>query len=418
MSRLPLLFILVLPVLLAGCSLASTPASTPTPAATSTITPIPLSAWDSLAATPPMGWNSFNRFGGSINETLIRETADAMVSSGMQAAGYQYVIIDDGWMAPERDANGDLQPDHQKFPGGMKALVDYVHSKGLKFGLYLDRGTKTCGGLPGSYGYEIQDANQLASWGVDYVKDDNCSVVGKLYEDYTNMRNALQATGRPIVFSMCSWGFPGILVPELDIAHLWRTSSDIKDTWDRMITIGEANNVYAPYAGPGHWNDPDMLEVGNGGMTDVEYRTHFSLWAIMAAPLIAGNDLRNMSQVTRDILVAPEVIAIDQDPLGIQGTLKSQPNSKSGLEVWSKPLSGTGAMAVMLLNRSEQAADIKVNWEDIDLPAGPALVRDLWDRADRGLFTDSYSANVPPHGVVLVKITSSVDTSLTATPPE
>ena len=412
------ILLLVILVLITSCVKAPVPTSTPTPAPTSTITPTPLSAWESLASTPPMGWNSFNRFGGSINETLIRETADALVSSGMQAVGYQYVIIDDGWMAPDRDANGNLQPDPNKFPGGMKSLADYVHSKGLKFGLYLDRGTKTCGGLPGSYGHEIQDANKLASWGVDYIKDDNCSVVGKLLDDYTNMHNALQATGRPIVFGICSWGFPGILIPEMDIAHLWRTSSDIKDTWDRMLIIGEANNVYAAYAGPGHWNDPDMLEVGNGGMTDVEYRTHFSLWAIMAAPIIAGNDLRDMSQATRDILTAPEVIAVDQDALGVQGTLISQPNSKDGLEVWSKPLSGTDTVAVMLLNRSEQAANISANWSDLGLPYGPALVRDLWDRADRGLFTNSYSANVPAHGVVLVKIVSSGSSSATATPPK
>jgi len=388
-------------------------ARSPSPSAANTVTPSPAptaieppASVDILAATPPMGWNSFNHFGCSVDESLIRETADAMVESGMAALGYQYVNIDDCWMAPERDADGNLQPDPQKFPHGMKALADYVHSKGLKLGIYIDRGTKTCGGLPGSYGYEIQDANQLASWGIDYVKDDNCSVVGNLMDDYTKMRNALNATGRPIVFSMCSWGFPGMLVARLDVAHLWRTSSDIKDNWDSMIKIGEANNAYAIFAEPGHWNDPDMLEVGNGGMTDSEYRTHFSLWAIMAAPLIAGNDLRSMDQATRDILMAPEVIAVDQDPLGIQGVRLSSPNAGKGFEIWSKPLAGTNTRAVLLLNRSEIEASMSVRWTDLDLPAGPAAVRDLWARSNLGIYHNGYGAIVQPHAVVLIKVTS------------
>jgi alpha-galactosidase len=206
---------------------------------------------------------------------------------------------------------------------------------------------------------------------------------------------------------MCSWGFPGILVPQLGIAQLWRTSSDIKDNWDSMIKIGEANNTYAFYARPGHWNDPDMLEVGNGGMTDIEYHTHFTMWAIMAAPLIAGNDLRNMDPATKNILTAPEVIGINQDPLGIQGTLISSLSESNGLEVWSKTLSGTNTQAVMLLNRSEETANILVYWNDIGLPVGPATVRDLWEQTDRGVFYNGYIANVPAHAVVLVKIIST-----------
>jgi alpha-galactosidase len=392
----------------AACAKTSAPASSPTQTASLIATPAPARK-TGLALTPPMGWNSFNHFGCAINDKLVRETADAMVSSGMQAAGYEYIILDDCWMAPGRDANGNLYGDPAKFPNGMKTVADYIHSKGLKFGLYLDRGTKTCAGYPGSYGYEVQDANMLASWGVDYIKDDNCSVVGKLMDDYTNMHNALEATGRPIVFSMCSWGFPGILVPQMGIAQLWRTSSDIKDTWDRMINIGEANNIYAAYAGPGHWNDPDMLEVGNGGMTNVEYRTHFSLWAMEAAPLIAGNDLRSMDQATIDILTAPEIISVDQDALGIQGTQVSGSGPNNLLEVWSKPLSAKNTYAIMLLNRLEVDTNISVYWSDLGLSKGPATVRDLWSRTDIGVLYNGYSPIVPAHGVVLIRVTSISD---------
>ncbi|MGC1376887.1 MAG: glycoside hydrolase family 27 protein [Anaerolineales bacterium] len=392
---------------------SSTPPPTLTP--TPTVTPTPVPADDSqLALTPPMGWNDYNRFGCNINETLIKETADAMISSGMRAAGYEYILIDDCWMAHERDANGSLQADPTKFPGGMKTLVDYIHAKNLKIGLYLDRGSKTCGGYPGSYGYETQDANLLASWGVDYLKYDNCSPVGNLITDYQNMHNALKASGRPIVFSICTWGFPGYWAR--GVGHLWRTTGDIKDKWGSLLTIIDANNVNSASAGPGHWNDPDMLEVGNGGMTDVEYRTHFSMWAIMAAPLIAGNDLRAMDQATKDILTAPEVIAVDQDPLGVQGVRVSRIVATKGPQVWSKVLSGVNTRAVALFNRSDEDASMTVEWKQIDLPSGPASVRDLWARTDLGLFTDRYTVNVPAHGVVLVKIVSQGGASPTATP--
>ncbi len=416
--------ILIVLIFISSCAPAPTPVEptvtpsiTPTASVTPppTFTPTPVPADDSqLALTPPMGWNNFNRFGCDYNETLIRETADAMISSGMQAVGYEYILIDDCWMAHERDANGNLQADPAKFPGGMKNLVDDIHAKGLKLGLYLDRGSQTCGGYPGSYGYETQDANLLASWGVDYLKYDNCNPVGNLVDDYRNMHNALRASGRPIVFSMCTWGFPGYWA--LGVGHLWRTTGDIKDTWSSMITIVDANNVNSASAGPGHWNDPDMLEVGNGGMTDIEYRTHFSMWAIMAAPLIAGNDLRTMSQATKDILTAPEVIAINQDPLGVQGVRVSRIVSLKGPQVWSKTLSGVNARAVALFNRSDKDANMTVDWKQIKLPPGQASVRDLWQRADLGLFTDSYSVDVPAHGVVLLKIVSDGGASATATP--
>jgi alpha-galactosidase len=365
-----------------------------------------------------MGWNSYNHFNCDISDALIRETADAMVSSGMQAAGYQYINLDDCWMARERDADGNLIPDPEKFPGGIKALADYMHAKGLKLGVYLDRGSKTCGGYPGSYGYEVRDANALASWGVDYLKYDNCSPVGNLVADYTNMSNALKATGRPIVFSMCNWGFPGYWVLGSKVAHLWRTTSDIKDNWTSVMKIMDANNTYASFSGPGHWNDPDMLEVGNGGMTDAEYRAHFSMWAIMAAPLIAGNDLRSMDPATIAILTAPEVIAVDQDPLGIQATLVGEIEGITKPEVYARQLSGVNTQAVALLNRSDAAVDMTIRWEDIGLPSGLATVRDLWERSDRGAFSGGYTVNVPTHGVVLIKVVSLVGDSSTATPLE
>jgi alpha-galactosidase len=230
------------------------------------------------------------------------------------------------------------------------------------------------------------------------------------------MSNALKATGRPILFSMCSWGFPGFWVEGSNVAHMWRTTSDIQDNWPRMLMIFDANSTYAAFAGPGHWNDPDMLEVGNGGMSDLEYRSHFTMWAMSAAPLIAGNDLRSMSQATRDILTAPEVIAVDQDSLGVQGVRVGDILGTSKPEIWSKPLSGIHTIAVVLFNRSSVAVDMTVVWTDLGLPSGAATVRDLWARTDRGVFSDRYSANVPPHGVVLIRVVSVGDRIPSATP--
>ncbi len=385
---------------------------------------------DAIALTPPMGWNSWNRFGGSVSEGLVKQIADAMVSNGMRDAGYEYVNIDDTWQS-SRDACGHIVPDKTRFPNGIKALADYVHARGLKLGLYSDRGTATCGGRPGSYGFEVEDATTYAAWGVDYLKYDNCAPAPgregdqETREDYTAMGNALRATGRPIVFSICAWWFQSWMP---SVGHLWRTTTDITDNWSRdyhgVVSLLNKNGedagrfgyfdstipdsaAYAPpglaqYAGPGHWNDPDMLEVGNGGMTDVEYRSHFSMWAMMAAPLIAGNDLRSMTQATKDILINTDIIAVDQDALGKQG----RPISVSKtLEVWAKPLVGAQTYAVALLNRTSAAADITVTWSSLGLTSTSATVRDLWAHADLGSVSDSYTAtSVPSHGVVVLKV--------------
>jgi alpha-galactosidase len=350
------------------------------------------------ARTPPMGWNSWNKFGCSVNEWLVRDIADAMVSSGMKDAGYIYVNIDDCWHGT-RDANGYIQPNPATFPSGMAALADYVHSLGLKLGIYSDAGTLTCAGYPGSKGYEQKDANQYAAWGIDYLKYDWCNTAGQdKQQSYTLMRDCLLNTGRPIVYSICSWSFPGEWV--VGVGNLWRTTGDIGNYWGSVVSIIDLNAYLYPYAGPGHWNDPDMLEVGNGGMTDTEYRSHFSMWCIMAAPLLAGNDLRSMSPATINILTAPEVIAVDQDPLGIQGR---RIYAYGNTEVWVKELVDD-SRAVALFNRGSTAANITVYFSDLGPEfTGNVLVRDLWARLDLGIMTTSYTANVPSHGVVLIK---------------
>jgi alpha-galactosidase len=353
-----------------------------------------------LARTPPMGWNSWNRFGCNVTDAMVRQMADAMVSSGMRDAGYQYINVDDCWQGTGR-TNGhvNLDPD---FPN-MKALADYVHSRGLKFGLYSDRGTNTCAGRVGSYGYETTDANDYAAWGVDYLKYDNCYAVGDMQTAYVHMRDALAASGRPIVFSICAWQYQSWMPAT---GNLWRTTGDIYDGWSSVWGIPNTNNASASVAGPGAWSDPDMLEVGNGGMTDTEYRTHMGWWAIMAAPLIAGNDLRTMSQATKDILMAPEIVAVDQDPLGVQGTRVW--DDGNSLNIWSKRISGTNTRAVFLLNGRSSAANITVNWSQIGLPSGNATVRDLWTRTDLGTFNNSFTAtNIPSHGSRMLKIVST-----------
>jgi alpha-galactosidase len=358
---------------------------------------------DGLALTPPMGFNTWNKFGCNVSEDLLRGVADAMVSSGMRDAGYQYVVIDDCWQVGRDSATGRIVPDPQRFPNGMRALADYVHSRGLKFGLYTDAGRRTCEGRPGSYrSYEI-DARTYAEWAVDYTKVDWCyadSLVARA--QYTQFRDALRAAGRPIVFSICEWGSnrPWEWAP--GVGHLWRTTGDIADRWNSFLRILDASSTHARAAGPGGWNDPDMLEVGNGGMTAEEYRAHFSLWAIMAAPLIAGNDIRTMADSTREILTNREIIAVDQDSLGAQGWLAAQP--QPDLQVWMKPLRD-GSRAVALFNRTETAAEIAVEWSAIGLAPGLAAVRDLWAHADRGRSRDRFAATVPPHGVVMVRIT-------------
>ncbi len=361
-----------------------------------------------LAMTPPMGWNTWNKFACNISEQTIRSAADAMASSGMKDAGYQYLVIDDCWHG-QRDAHGDIQPDPQRFPSGIKTLADYVHSKGLKFGIYSDAGDKTCAGRPASRGFEYQDAHQYAAWGVDYLKYDWCNTGPRNAQDaYTLMRKALDASGRPIVFSMCEWGTAKPWLWAAGTGNLWRTTGDIYDGYESkkgyslgMIDIVDLNEPLYSYAGPGHWNDPDMLEVGNGGMTTDEYRTHFSLWSLMAAPLIAGNDLTAMTPDTKSILLNKEVIAIDQDPMGVPGRRVRKEGTS---ELWTRQLAG-GDRAVALVNRSKQAAPISFKFSDIGYPDTlPASGRDLWAHKDLGQLHGSYTATVPPHGIVLLTL--------------
>ncbi|HEY5407193.1 MAG TPA: glycoside hydrolase family 27 protein, partial [Ginsengibacter sp.] len=328
--------------------------------------------YDGLAMTPPMGWNSWNTFQTKISDSLVRGIADVMVSSGMKDAGYMYLVLDDGWMAMERDkVTGDLVPDPEKFPNGMKVLIDYVHSKGLKFGLYNCAGTKTCAGYPGTRGYEYQDARFYASLGIDYLKFDWCYADGiNAKEAYTTMSKALKAAGRPIVFSLCEWGTNKPWEWAENVGELWRTTGDISAVYDGYIDHGtwkqtgvmpivDLQKGLRKYAGPGHWNDPDMLEVGNG-MSVPEDRTHFSMWCMLAAPLIAGNDLRKMSKETLAILTNKEAIAIDQDKAGMEGFLYK---SKDSLEIYVKPLSNDD-WAVCFLNRSHTPMKINYNWKD------------------------------------------------------
>ena len=356
---------------------------------------------DGLAPTPPMGWNSWNKFACHVDEQLIEATADAMVASGMKDAGYRYIVIDDCWQV-YRDTAGTIVADPQLFPHGIKAVADYVHAKGLKFGIYTDAGTNTCQGRPGTLHHEEQDARTYAGWGVDYVKEDWCNARGlEAPAQYRKFHDALVATGRPIVLSICEWGSNRPWEWGPGIGHLWRTTGDIDDSWASMLVNADLSSLHQAVAGPGGWNDPDMLEVGNGGMTDTEYRAHFSLWAIMAAPLIAGNDLRTMPAATRDILTNPEVIAVDQDSLGVQGWVAEQPSP--GLQVWVKPLK-TGARAVLFLNRTGGPAPMRADFTAVGLPSARAKVRDLWAHEYRGEFTGSYTATVPSHGVVMVTL--------------
>jgi alpha-galactosidase len=370
---------------------------------------------DSLAQTPPIGWNSWNKFGCNVSEDLIKSVADAIAGNGMKDAGYQYVVIDDCWQV-SRDENGNIVADPKRFPSGIKALADYVHSKGLKFGLYSDAGKKTCAGRPGSQGHEYQDALQYARWDVDYLKYDWCSTETRNAEEaYSTMSSALLSTGRPIVFSMCEWGTAKPWLWGKGIGNLWRTTGDITDKWSSkrnwpdgsccelgMLDILDLQVGLESFAGPGHWNDPDMLEVGNGGMTNGEYRAHFSLWALLAAPLIAGNDVRSMSPEIKEILTNTEVIAVNQDRLGREG---HRVKKNGDLEVWSKPLAD-GSRAVILLNRGAAEAEVSVAWEEIGYPAHlSAKVRDLWAHKDLGPSTGSFSAKVSSHAVVMVKIT-------------
>jgi len=356
-----------------------------------------------LARTPPMGWNSWNHFAERVDDRVVRAAADAMVSSGMAAAGYSFVNIDDTW-EEGRDAGGAIVP-NRKFPD-MKALADYVHSKGLKLGIYSSPGPLTCGGYMASYGHEEQDARTFASWGIDYLKYDWCSA-GQIYPNadlraiYQKMGDALERSGRPIVFSLCEYGMGAVWTWAPKVAgNLWRTTGDIQDNWASMSKIGFNQGYLAPYAGPGHWNDPDMLEVGNGGMTTDEYKTHFSLWCMLAAPLMAGNDLATMSESTREILTNRDVIAVDQDPLGREAT---RAVAADGVEVFVKPLAD-GGVAVGVFNRSDKESLAAFPWSAVGLASAPGTIRDLWRHASVKVEAAGYSGPVPAHGVVMLRL--------------
>ncbi len=353
-----------------------------------------------VAHTPPMGWNSWNHFGCKVSDAIVRAQADAMVRTGMKAAGYEYINIDDCWEG-ERDSKGIIHP-NSRFPD-MKALADYVHSKGLKLGIYSSPGPKTCGGYEGSYGHEKQDADTYAKWGVDYLKYDWCTArfmykPEQYPEAFEKMHEALVSTGRPIVYSIHGRGEVWTWAQSVG-ANLWRTTGDIKDNYSRMVAIGFGQEGLAQFAGPGHWNDPDMLEIGNGGMTPEEYRMHMSLWCLLAAPLITGNDLTHMTPETLAILTNPDVIAVDQDPLGVEGHRVWE---EGPLEIWMKPLAD-GSKAVGLFNREQSTIRITLKFSQIGI-GGRARVRDLWARKDLGVFDGSYSADTQEHGVVMIRV--------------
>jgi alpha-galactosidase len=364
----------------------------------------------SVAATPPMGWNSWNHFAGKIDDATVRAQSDAMVSSGMRDAGYIYINIDDTWEA-ERDTQGVIHA-NSKFPD-MKALADYVHGKGLKLGIYSSPGPKTCAGFEGSFGYEKQDAQTYAAWSIDYLKYDLCSF-GKIMEAagspeaahklmldaYTKMHNALLKTGRPIVFSLCQYGADAVWHWGASVGgNAWRTTGDISDNYSSMTLIGFGQAGLAKFAGPGHWNDPDMLEVGNGGMKLEEYRTHMSLWALLAAPLLAGNDLSTMKPETIALLTNREVIAIDQDRLGKQA---DRVRAEGTQEIWARPLAD-GSKAIGIFNRFDWPQAIEINFREFGFK-GSVKARDIWAGKDLGGLTGQYKANVPSHGVVLLRV--------------
>ncbi|GGU26138.1 NPCBM/NEW2 domain-containing protein [Lentzea flava] len=361
---------------------------------------------DGLALTPPMGFNNWNTTAcrAEFNEAMVKGIADIFVSRGLKDAGYEYVNIDDCWAEKTRDAQGKLVPNKTRFPNGIKAVADYVHSKGLKFGIYTSAGTKTCNkdnGFPGGLGHEESDAQQFASWGVDYLKYDNCNNQGvDAKQRYRKMRDALKKTGRPIVFSLCEWGQNKPWEWASDTGHLWRTTGDINDTWPRTMDIYEKNVVLDKYAGPGHWNDPDMLEVGNGKMSAVQYRSHFSLWAIMAAPLLIGSDLRKVNQDTFTILENKDVIAVDQDKLGVQGK-RIRTTGKTGVDVIVKPLAN-GDKAVALFNKSGSTQTISTSLSEIGM-SGPAVLKDLWTKSTRTT-TGTISASVPSLATVMYRV--------------
>ncbi|WP_210463309.1 glycoside hydrolase family 27 protein [Rufibacter roseolus] len=379
--------------------------------------------FEGLALTPPMGWNSWNKFACNMDEKLIRETADAMVSSGMRDAGYTYINIDDCWHG-DRDSLGFIHADPKRFPSGMKALADYVHSKGLKLGIYSDAGSQTCGGRPGSRGYEFQDAQMYAKWGIDYLKYDWCNTEGLKAEGaYKTIAAALRKAGRPMVLSICEWGNDKPWEWGPTVGHLWRTTGDIYNCFDcvedhgtwkswGVMQILDKQDGLRQYAGPGHWNDPDMLEVGNG-MPVNEDRAHFTMWSMIAAPLIAGNDLRKMSKETVAILTDKEVLAINQDKLGVQGLRYTV---KDSLETWVKPLDG-GKWAVAFLNRAKNPQKVDFDWQknvindevakrQLDGGKTTYKIRNVWTKKSQGTTKKDFEATVPAHDVILLVLSA------------
>ncbi|WJS94752.1 glycoside hydrolase family 27 protein [Flavobacterium johnsoniae] len=379
--------------------------------------------FEGLAMTPPMGWNSWNTFATNIDEKLVKETADIMVSSGLAAAGYNYIVLDDGWMTHERDANGDLVPDPEKFPSGMKAVIDYVHSKGLKFGLYNCAGTKTCAGYPGTRGYEYQDARFYAKLGIDFLKYDWCNTEGiTAKEAYATMSNALKTAGRPIVFSLCEWGDNQPWEWGKPIGNLWRISGDIYPCFDcefkhpenwsswGFMKIADMRKDIRKYSGPDHWNDFDMMEVGNE-MNDTEDKTHFAMWCMLSSPLFTGNDYRKMSKETLAILTNKELLAVNQDKLGVQGFKYA---ILDGVEVWVKPLSD-GAWAVSFVNRTETSKKINFDWKkntikdvdfgyEADFSKTIFKIKDLWKNKEVGNTKKVFASEIASHDVITLKL--------------
>ncbi|KAG5220396.1 hypothetical protein OIU77_005551 [Salix suchowensis] len=357
-----------------------------------------------LGLAPPMGWNSWNHFHCDIEEKLIRETADAMVSSGLAALGYEHVNLDDCWAELNRDSEGNLVPKTSTFPSGIKALADYIHGKGLKLGIYSDAGSQTCSRtMPGSLGHEEHDARTFASWGVDYLKYDNCNNDGTSpTERYPVMSKALLNSGRPIFFSLCEWGQEDPATWAPDVGNSWRTTGDISDNWDSMTSRADQNDEWASYAAPGGWNDPDMLEVGNGGMTTEEYRSHFSIWAIAKAPLLIGCDVRTMSNETLEILSNKEVIEVNQDKLGVQG---KKVKKNGDLEVWAGSLSNK-KVAVVLWNRCSSRATVTAYWSDIGLESTTTVsARDLWAHSNQTSVKRQISADLDSHACKMYVLT-------------
>jgi alpha-galactosidase len=376
--------------------------------------------FEGLVPTPPMGWNTWNTFASNIDEMLIKEAAEAMIKNGMRDAGYNYIVLDDTWSAMQRDAQGNLQAHPDKFPSGMKALGDWLHARGFKFGIYNCAGTKTCAGYPGGWGHEFQDALKYAEWGVDYLKYDWCnSGTADPRDAYTRMRDALYAAKRPIVFSICEWGHSKPWEWAKDVGHLWRTTGDIMDCYDckqrweqgwkvildlqysQVQPADGQNNGIGQFAGPGHWNDPDMLEVGNEGLTFAESRAHFSLWCILAAPLMAGNDVRKMSPEITALMTDREALAIDQDVLGKEGwRFRAEPSH----EIWVRELAG-GEWAVALLNTGKATAELEIDFSHGWWFLGAdCSVRDIWSKQDVGTTKQVFRKRLDSHDVALLRL--------------